>query len=433
MSKKVLIITYYWPPSGGPGVQRPLKFARYLPDFGWEPIILTVRNGEYPAIDESLEKDIPPGCKVYKTKVAEPSFLYRKFTGMKKNDKIPVANLAQKNVSWKKKLSNQIRLNLFVPDAKIGWIPYAFKQGKKIIEQEKPDIIFSTSPPPTVHLIAKKLAKWSGIKWVADFRDPWTNIHYLQNQPICSLSKNYNKMLEANVIEKCDKATCVSQNFVDLLTTTRKPKFNIITNGFDHETDTVSTEKSNDKFTMLYIGGLTWNRYFKSFFVLLIELIQNNILPKNNIKLVFTGSIEKTIKEEIEQLFTNHNIVEFNDYIPHTEAVTQMKKADLLLLFLEKVKGYEGHIPGKIFEYISTHNQILGIGNTKGESSAILNETKTGKLCNPENSEEIKQELIKAYTNWEKGIIPNVEVELIDSYSRKKLTKKLAKLFESML
>jgi hypothetical protein len=157
--KKVLIITYYWPPAGGPGVQRVLKFAKYLPEFGWQPLVLTVKNGEYPAYDKSLKNDIPPECKVYTTKSIEPFKLYKKFTGMAENEAIPVATLTENKKNWKKRLAYWIRLNLFIPDAKIGWIPFAVKAGKKIIQEEKPDIILSSSPPPTVHLIAKKLAK----------------------------------------------------------------------------------------------------------------------------------------------------------------------------------------------------------------------------------------------------------------------------------
>src|SRR6056297_643237 len=152
--KKVLIITYYWPPSGGPGVQRVLKFAKYLPEFGWQPIILTVKNGEYPAHDESLRKDIPESCKVYKTPALEPFSLYKKFTGMAEDERIPTAALTEKKTNWKKKVAHWIRLNLFIPDAKIGWIPYAVKAGKHIIQKENPDTIFSSSPPPTVNLIA---------------------------------------------------------------------------------------------------------------------------------------------------------------------------------------------------------------------------------------------------------------------------------------
>jgi hypothetical protein len=181
--KKVLIITYYWPPAGGPGVQRVLKFVKYLPELGWQPLVLTVKKGEYPAIDETLAKNIPPECKVFKTNIFEPSDLYKRFLGMDDKAKIPTAVLADNNPGLKKQIANLIRLNFFIPDAKIGWKKFAVEEGLKIIETEKPDLIFSSSPPPTVHLIAKKLAAKTNLKWVADFRDPWTDIHYYEKQP----------------------------------------------------------------------------------------------------------------------------------------------------------------------------------------------------------------------------------------------------------
>ncbi|WP_321369233.1 glycosyltransferase family 4 protein [uncultured Draconibacterium sp.] len=433
MNKKVLIITYYWPPAGGPGVQRVLKFAKYLPEFGWDPIILTVSDGEYPAIDESLAKDIPNNCKVYKTKALEPNFFYRKFTGMKAGEKIPVANLAQKNVSWKKKLANWVRLNLFIPDAKIGWIPYAVSEGKRIIKKENPDIIFSSSPPPTVHLIAKKLAKWSKIKWVADFRDPWTKIHYLQNQKVNPVSKRRNERLERNVVNECNKASCVSANFINLITENRKDKFEIITNGYDIETDGIAKPtKPNEKFTILYIGGLTWNRYYKSFFIWLIELINNGDLDRNKVRIKLAGSIEPTIKREIEEMFSELNILDLEGYLPHSEAISLMQKADLLLLFLEQVEGYEGHIPGKLFEYLSTYNRILGLGNTGGESSQILENSNAGKIFEPRNEQEIKKYIISEFCNWQNGKKSEINSSNIDKFSRRQLTEQLATLFEKL-
>ena len=431
--KKVLIITYYWPPSGGPGVQRVLKFAKYLPQLGWEPIILTVKNGEYPAIDESLEKDIPLDCKVFKTNSFEPTVLYRRFTGMQPDEKIPVANLSQKNVSWKKKISNWIRLNLFVPDAKIGWIPYAVKEGKKIIKKEQPDIIFSSSPPPTVHLIAKKLAKWSGIKWVADFRDPWTKIHYLQDKKINSVSRNINKKLEANVISGCDAAVCVSNNFVNLITENNRSKFTIVTNGFDKELNHPA-DKNPDKFTILYIGGLTRNRFYPEFFKCLVDSLNSGKIDKLKVEILFVGSIDPEILNEIKDAVGIKDInFSFVNYVAHKKALEYMHRADLLLLFLEKVEGYEGHIPGKLFEYISTKNPVLGIGNKNGETAEILKVTGLGDVFTPSEIKEIGDNLVFRYKNWEEKEDLVFDEKDIHQYSRKNLTQKLVKLFNKTL
>lgn len=432
--KKVLIITYYWPPSGGPGVQRVLKFAKYLPYFGWEPVILTVENGEYPAIDKTLLDEIPDSCTVYKTKTAELSALYKKFTGMKTGDSIPVSTLAQKTTTWKQKLSNYIRLNFFIPDAKIGWIPYAIRKGKKIIEKEKPDIIFSTSPPPTVHLIAAKLAGWSGIQWVADFRDPWTKIHYLQQQRINPVSKRINKNLEKKIIENCNAATCVSNNFVNLLTKTNNAKFTVITNGFDIEIN-CPVAKNADKFTILYIGGLIWTRYYPDFISSVAKLFENGKLNPSFIEFQFVGSIEKDIREDIQGKFKHVPNVKFIDYVTHPKALEFMHKADLLLLFLEKGNDYEGHIPGKLFEYLSTGNPILGIGNKNGDTAKIIEKTNAGKIFEPGEIDKIEEEIISQFNHWRDKIPSEREINTdeVNKYTRKRLTHKLAELFDSLI
>lgn len=431
--KKVLIITYYWPPSGGPGVQRVLKFAKYLPCFGWETAILTVKNGEYPAIDETLLNDIQGNCTVYKTKSAEPSALYKKFTGMNTRDSIPVSTLAQNNVTWKQKLSNFVRLNLFIPDAKIGWIPYAVREGKKIIEKEQPDIIFSTSPPPTVHLIAAKLAEWSNLEWIADFRDPWTNIHYLQQQSINSVSKLINKNLEKKIIERCTAATCVSNNFVDLLTTTKRHKFTVITNGFDSEI-TRSASKNTGKFTILYIGGLASTRYYPDFVLLLAKLLNNRQIDPARTEFQLVGSIDNGILEDIrEKLKHVPNIIKHTNYVTHPIALEYMHQANLLLLFLEKGKDYEGHIPGKLFEYLSTGNQILCIGNKEGDTAQIINKTNAGKTFEPCEIDKIEYELISQFNCWNNNVREQeINTDEVNKYTRKKLTQKLAKLFDTV-
>ena len=202
--KKVLIITYYWPPAGGAGVQRALKFVKYLPQFGWEPIVLTVENPDSPTEDLSLLEDIPKECKVYKTKSLEPFEVYKKFTGRKSNEKIPGDILLKSdNVSLKDKLAKWVRVNLFIPDAKIGWKKYAVKKGSEIIRTENIDLIFTTSPPQTVALIGRKLAKLTGVKWIADFRDPWMEIVYYQNLNRSKITKAIDTSLEKKSDERC--------------------------------------------------------------------------------------------------------------------------------------------------------------------------------------------------------------------------------------
>ena len=424
--KKVLIITYYWPPAGGPGVQRVLKFAKYLPEFGWQPIILTVQNGEYPAHDESLFSDIPNECIVYKTPAIEPFSLYKKFTGMDADEAIPVATLTEKKKSWKKKLAHWIRLNLFIPDAKIGWIPYAVKAGKHIIRNEKPDIIFSSSPPPTVHLIAKSLARWSRIKWMADFRDPWTEIHYY-HQIRSKLSRNLDCFLEQSILSSCVKATCVSKEFSKILSENDNSKFVIIPNGYDGIELHVQKHQTNF-FDIIHVGGINRSRYYPAFFRSIANLTQSKFDNKK-IRLLFIGKIEHSIKEDIIRDCAGLSKVEFLGYLPHHQATKYMCQASILLIFLEDVDNYEGHIPGKLFEYLVTGNYILGIGSEKGEAAEILSKTKAGRIFNKDDQYKIDDAIITQYKNWEKGVKHHSDYEHIKQFSRRTLTEKLVETF----
>lgn len=431
--KKVLIITYYWPPAGGPGVQRVLKFAKYLPEFGWQPIILTVKKGEYPAIDETLADDIPENCKVYKTKSLEPNFLYKKFTGMDSDMSVPVAVLAEKDVNWKKKIANWIRLNLFIPDAKIGWIPFAVKQGKEIIKKEKPDIIFSSSPPPTVHLIAMKLAKWSGIKWVADFRDPWTKIYHYNRSKKNKYSLLLDKKFEQQVVNSADNLVTVSNNIPSLLRHDSKKNFAIIPNGYD-EDDFLGLNilEKFDKFTMAYAGKMNNQQNPRNLWIALKQLKESNSNFAENFQILFMGNIAPDVIKEIKK-YKLDSYCKFTGHIEHKNMIENILKSDVLLLLIPDTQDNKGIVTGKIFEYMRAGNFILGIGPKNGDAAKILDDTKTGKMFEYEDMEGIKKEIKRVFENWQKGTRSEVNKEEIEKYSRRKLTHKLTEIFDSLI
>ncbi|MGC9363746.1 MAG: glycosyltransferase [Fidelibacterota bacterium] len=427
--KKVLIITYYWPPAGGPGVQRVLKFAKYLPEFGWQPIILTVKTGEFPAIDNTLEKDIPKECIVYKTNSWEPTNLYKNFAGMKKGEKIPVAVLSEKNLNWKRRIANWVRLNLFIPDAKIGWIPFAVKKGRKIIKKHQPDMIFSSSPPPTVHLIAKKLAKWSGTKWVADFRDPWTQIHYYCGKR-SSFSKWLDGVKEKQTVNSANWLTAASRQFIALIGADIKQNTTVITNGFDQPEVPVRKQR-NPKFTIVHIGSINRNRFYPAFYRGIRSLLERGLLSSENFVLRFAGKIESSVQNEIADILKPYHVTEFMGYIPHDQAMYEMCSGDLLLLFLENVRDYAGHIPGKLFEYMITGNYILGVGNRHGEAAAILHETDCGRVIDP--TDDFSTIIGKLFIQWKNRTLAPRELREFAKYSRYELTRQLVSVFERVL
>ena len=434
--KKVLIITYYWPPAGGPGVQRVLKFTKYLPEFGWQPLILTVAKGEYPAIDKTLEKNIPKECKVFKTKSREPMALYKKFIGMEKNEKIPTAVLADNNPSFKKRMANWIRLNLFIPDAKIGWKKFAVKEGMKIIKNEKPDLIFSSSPPPTVHLIASELANRSNLKWIADFRDPWTDIHYYEEQPRLVITKLKDRRLEQNVLNRADKVTCISKLDIELdfAKKTDTEKCINIPNGYDDDdfTEMNVFNSPTRKFTILHLGAVNKERNPEKFFEAVSSLRRKKIINENNFQIIFIGNIEPVVMTTVEK---NEiwDLVSYVDYLPHKEALQQTDRANILLLLVTQSKKNRRILPGKTFEYMRTGKFIFALGPEDGEVARIVTETNAGVVVDYSNEEKIEKILLQKFNDWQNNeLMFEGDTEKIKQYSRKKLTEELVTVFNEL-
>ncbi len=427
--KKALIISYYWPPAGGPGVQRILKFAKYLPQYGWTPIVLTVENGEYPAYDPTLSKEVPDHISVFRTRTREPFSAYRKLTGSGSGP-IPVGVLAQKKISPKARFARFIRLNMVVPDAKTGWIPFAVKEGQRIIDKFKPDVIFSSSPPPTVHLIAKKLACRNNIPWVADLRDPWSNIHYYQGSR-CALTNGIDAALEKRILGRASAVTTVSDHFSTLILAPPE-KIRIVPNGFDLADfpDETACRAKDPKLTLAYVGGLNANRFYPEFFVRLRRAILDNHLQKDNVRLILAGQIGEEILNVISSTLEGILITEHRGYVAHAEAIGIMREADLLLMFMEKVSNYGGHVPGKVFEYLMTGNYILGIGDQHGDVAKILLKEKGGMIADPD--EDLKNVFKDIIERWRTGTLRGADPRSINEFSREKLTATLAGIFDTL-
>ena len=354
--KKVLIITYYWPPSGGPGVQRVLKFAKYLPEMGWQPVILTVENGEYPQIDEMLMIEVPPNLTVYKSKSLEPFGLFKLFTGKDKNEKIPTYILSQSNdESIKTRIAKWVRANIFIPDAKIGLIPYATRLGQKIIERENIDVIFSSSPPHSLQSIGYRLKKRTGIKWVADFRDPWSGAFWQEDSPQTRLASKIEKNIEKKILTSADHVVSVSPTIIRKFDQEYKNNYSVIYNGYDaRDFDNLKREKS-DKFRIRYFGHIGKNQICKNLFSGLAKLCQQE---KSKIEINFYGSVHTSVQSEIEGNGLK-NYINLKPYLNHDQAVQEMVNSELLLLMIPNVKENAGIVTGKIFEYMATGIFIL--------------------------------------------------------------------------
>jgi glycosyltransferase involved in cell wall biosynthesis len=424
--KNVLVITYYWPPAGGPGVQRVLKFVKYLKAFNWRPYILTVKNGAFPALDESLLSEIPADIEVYKTFNPEPVVLYKKLTGKGDNGFVPTFVLnPDTRDTYRDKIAKWLRANLFIPDAKRYWLRYAVKKGLQVIKQQHINLIFTSSPPHTVQLIGRKLAQKSGLPWVADFRDPWTDAFW-QNDMKRRFFNAYDKNLEKKVLRGADRIITVSADLVILFKDKISREYHIIPNGFD-QTDFFGIKKKvNDTFTIVYIGNLSKNQPIRS---LLAALAKLDKAVLNEMAFIFYGNAHPSIHDQIRQHRLQHFIV-FKPYIPHREMVQKIVNAELLLLVIPKVKKNSGILTGKLFEYLAAGNVILGIGPEDGDAAKILAQTGCGRMF--DYDAELTGFLQQQYHRWLKREQQQVNQREIQKYSRKNQCKQLVRIFEQV-
>jgi hypothetical protein len=428
--RKVLIVTYYWPPAGGAGVQRVLKFAKYLPQFGWQPIILTVKNPDSPVIDNTLLTDVPKDCIIYRTKAVEPFELYKKLTGKRKEDKIPSDVLAEsKNQSALERFLRWVRLNLFIPDAKIGWKYYAVKKGVKIARQEKVDIIFSTSPPPTVSLIAKEIAEKVNLKWVADFRDPWMEIVHYQNVKRNYFTKLIDGKLEKSVLKKADILVTISKDIVELFKSkVGEKEYAIIPNGFDESDFSVVNKEENTFFTIAYTGVITQTRIPRVLFSALNKLIFTDKIK--NIKFNFAGKYCNEFIEEIKK-YNLDKYFNLKGFVPHHESTAILQNADILLLIVDNVPNNKGFLTGKLFEYMGTKKPIFAIGPVDGDAHEFIKKSNSGAMVGYDDEEGAYKLLKELYDAWETG--SHKFTYDVEQFSRRNLTKKLTEVFNKAL
>ncbi|MFW6249360.1 MAG: glycosyltransferase, partial [Bacteroidota bacterium] len=358
--KKVLIITYYWPPASSPGVYRFLKFARYLREFGWEPIILTVKKGSYPSYDYTLLNEIPEDLTVYQTSTIEPFAIYNKLTG-KKGKSVPVGiHYDPKEKGTLKKMIFYIRANYFIPDARKGWAYFAKRKAKKIIQKERVDAIITTGPPHSTHLTGLYLKKHFDIPWIADFRDPWTNIYYNHLFPRTKKTKKKDYLLETKILTKADCITVVSKGMYNEFSS-RAKRIEILPNGFDKKDMPQKKDIKTREFIMSYIGNFKHNQNIENLWKALDELKNENEQFQKFFKLQITGNVHDDTIESIKK-YKLTGIVHFENHVPHHIAVQKMVKSNLLLFIIPQAINNHAIITGKLFEYIASRTPILSIG-----------------------------------------------------------------------
>lgn len=431
--KKVLIITYYWPPSGGAGVQRWLKFVKYFRQFGWEPIIYTPENPEAPAVDLSLEKDIPDGIAVLKTPVWEPYTAYKRWVGKKKDEKIMTGFLREKShVSLTEKIAIWIRGNIFIPDARKYWIRPSVKFLMNYLKNDPVDVIVSTGPPHSMHLIAAGVHKQLKIPWVADFRDPWTNIDFYNKLMLSGYADRKHKRLEKKVLENANKIVVVNWNMAGELKDLGAKNVEVITNGYDPDDYSDYGKVPMDKFEIIHIGSMNADRNPGVFWEALGEKVSQDQQLSEKLQITFVGQTDISVFKDIEE----HSLKKYiknHQYISHKELHKFTSGASVLLLPLNDTPNVKGISPGKLYEYLAMEKPIFCIGPEDGDSARIINECRAGVVVGFRDKERMKTEIGRLFENCLTGHSSvSINSNEREKYSRVNLTLKMTEILEKV-
>lgn len=424
MSKKVLIITYYWPPAGGPGVQRWLKFVKYLPEFNIEPIVYCPENPNYPIIDEILESEVSKDISVLKQPINEP-YRFANLLSSKSSKTISSGVIPKQNKqSLIERVLLYIRGNCFIPDARKQWVKPSVSFLSKYINDNGIETIITTGPPHSLHLIGLKLKQELGVKWFADFRDPWTTIGYHKKLKLTLASQKKHFRLELEVLNSADQIIVTSDTTKREFQLKTKTPIEVITNGYDNHS--VERPKKDKKFTMSHIGSLLSERNPKNLWKALQELINEYPDFKETFQLQLIGLVSDEILQSINE-FGLKDFVTLVGYVSHNEAIKAQMQSRVLVLIEIDSEDTKAIIPGKLFEYMASETPILAIGPKDSDVERILKETNTGHYFYYADKCEIKAQILSYYEAYKHNTLSTFPIGL-KQYSRLELTSKLAKL-----
>lgn len=433
--KRVLIISYYWPPTGGSGVQRWVKFAKYLPSEGWQPVIYTPENPEQLAVDHTLEAEIPSEVEVIKTHITEPYELYKKFLRKSghSNEVVEVNPVNAQNKSFLQKAAMWVRGNLFRPDPRCLWISPSVKFLKKYLEEHPVDLIVSTGPPQSMHLIGRRLALETGLPWIADFRDPWTKIFYFKHLSMTRSTERWHKKMEKKVLDDASVVVAVSPLVQQEFQAMTQTPVELITNGFDvcdfPSERYVEADGGPDKdFVITHTGLFAADGNPTVLWKVLADRCASDKEFAKLLKIKLVGKTDKQILESLESAGLSANLIDMG-YQPHAEAIEQQRSASLLILPLRKEPEYKAVLPGKLFEYLASWRPVLGIGQPDGAMSMILNSTKTGVVLDWTDEASISRFIELCWQNHLAGRL-TVDDADISQFTRENLTRRMAALFD---
>jgi galactitol-specific phosphotransferase system IIB component len=423
LAKKVLIITYYWIPSGGPGVQRWLKFVKYLPDFGVEPVVYIPENPTYPIIDRNLKENFS-NLTVLKHKIKEP-YSFASVFSKKKTQKISSGIIPKKkNQSFLERMLLYLRGNFFIPDARVLWVRPSIKFLEKYIQENGIETIITTGPPHSLHLIGLGLQKKLNVKWIADFRDPWTSIVYHKDLKLSAKSDKKHKELEKEVLQSATQIIVTSPSTkAEFEQITSKP-ITVITNGYDVEK--IEKQTLDAKFSLAHIGSFLSERNPRILWKALSEIIKENKDFSDDFELKLIGIVSEEVLDTIKE-FKLESYIKNLGYLSHIKSVEEQRKSQVLLLIESDSDQTKAIIPGKLFEYMVSNRPILAIANDASDIKDIIVSTNTGVFFDYSEKERLKEVILNYYKQYKEGNLKSHPIGL-QQFSRKNLTKKLSEL-----
>lgn len=398
--RSLLVLAYYFPPSGGPGVQRTLRFVRDLPGLGWNPTVISVRpqDAAWPSIDPALEAAIPPGVDVRRTAAFDPYAGYARLTGRRRNDVVSVGFADEGTPGFRERLARWIRGNVFLPDARVGWVPYARREALRLVRDRAFDAIWSTGPPHSTHLAARSVARATGLPWIVDVRDAWPDPTYEHKLGTGSLARRFDESLRSGVYDGASAIVAIGDHMADALRRLTTTPVRVIRNGFEEAQFEGLEPTIHDGFEVLYTGNMPAERSPEALWSALARL--GDRAPLLRVRLV--GTIDASVRQAVEAAGVTHR-VRFEPPVPHAEALGAMISADALLLVVNRTAGAEGILTGKVYEYVASGRTVLGLGPVDGEADRVLREAKAGEMIDWSDVGRVADALLTLYGAWEDG------------------------------
>lgn len=431
--KKVLIVAYYWPPAGGPGVQRWLHFVKHLPAYGIEPIVYVPENASYPIVDYSLLEAISSEIKVVRQPISEPykwvSWLFKKQT-----KRMTQGLLNENNPSFIERLLRAVRGNFFIPDARVSWVKPSISFLEDYLTAHSIDTVITSGPPHSMHLIGLGLKQKRSVKWLADFRDPWSSIGYHKALYLMPFAKKRHQALEAQVLRSADKIITTSPGTAqEFAAITQKP-ISVITNGYEEaspilESVTAAIKDQMKGFSVLHIGSMLAGRNPSILWACLSELIKENRVFKATFSLHFVGLVSDVVKERLD-FFGLSSYCYFHGYKPHSQARTFQKEGQLLLLLEIDSPQHKGIIPGKLFEYMASGSPIIAVGPKAWDVNPIISESAAGAVFGYTDKAALKAYMLKVFMSFNNGG-EKPRPQGIEAYQRNILAEKIANMIHS--